>query len=137
MWITRAIQRFLGYSFDFSSVKHSDTVYKVIEYIRRCYFRKISLDDIAQHVQFSKTYLSRIFKEKTGENISSYINKVRVDRAKLLLSDQDLSLVDVAALTGFEDQSYFTKVFKSTTGQTPKNIRKTAVAFKMRQAVES
>ncbi len=88
-------------------------------------------------MQFSKTYLSRIFKEKTGENISSYINKVRVDRANLLLSDQELSLVDVAALTGFEDQSYFTKVFKSTTGQTPKNIRKTAVAFKMRQAVES
>ena len=72
-------------------------------------------------MHFSKTYLSRIFKEKTGENISSYINKVRVDRAKL--SDQELSLVDVAALTGFENQSYFTKVFKSTTGQTPKKYK--------------
>ena len=74
-------------------------------------------------MQFSKTYLSRIFKEKTGENISSYINKVRVDRARLLLADPDLSLVDVAALTGFEDQSYFTKVFKAVTGQTPKKYK--------------
>ena len=123
VWISGALHRFLGYSFDFSSVKHSDTVYKVIEYIRRNYFRKISLDDIAQHVHFSKTYLSRIFKEDTGENISSYINKVRVDRARLLLADQDLSLVDVAALTGFEDQSYFTKVFKAVTGQTPKKYK--------------
>lgn len=123
MWISGALHRFLGYSFDFSSVKHSDTVYKVVEYIRRNYFRKISLDDIAQHVHFSKTYLSRIFKEDTGENISSYINKVRVDRARLLLADPDLSLVDVAAITGFEDQSYFTKVFKAVTGQTPKKYK--------------
>lgn len=122
VWITGALQRFLGYSFDFSSVKHSDTVHKVTEYIRRSYFRKISLDDIARHVHFSKTYLSRIFKEETSENISSYINKVRVDRAKLL-SDQELSLVDVAALTGFEDQGYFTKVFKAATGQTPKKYK--------------
>ena len=62
-------------------------------------------------------------KEETGENISSYINKVRIDRAKLLLADQNISLVDVAALTGFEDQSYFTKVFKAITGQSPKKYR--------------
>lgn len=67
VWITGVLQRFLGYSFDFSSVKHSDTVYKVTEYIRRSYFRKISLDDIARHVHFSKTYLSRIFEEETSE----------------------------------------------------------------------
>ena len=81
------------------------------------------MDGIARHVNFSKTYLSRIFKEETGENISSYINKVRIDRAKLLLADQNISLVDVAALTGFEDQSYFTKVFKAITGQSPKKYR--------------
>ena len=123
VWITGAMRRFLSYSFDFSAVKHSDTVYKVIDYIRRNYFRKITLDGIARHVNFSKTYLSRIFKEETGENISSYINKVRIDRAKLLLADQNISLVDVAALTGFEDQSYFTKVFKAITGQSPKKYR--------------
>lgn len=123
VWITGVMHRFISYSFDFSSVKHSDTVYKVIDYIRRNYYQKMTLDSIAKHVNFSKTYLSRIFKEETGENISSYINKVRVDRAKILLADQNVPLVDVANLTGFEDQSYFTKVFKSVTGVSPKKYK--------------
>lgn len=123
VWITSIMQRFINYSFDFSSVKHSDTVYKVIEYIRRNYFQKITLDDIARYVHFSKTYLSRIFKEETGENISSYINKVRIEKAKMLLSDKSISLVDVSNLTGFEDQSYFTKVFKLVTGISPKKFK--------------
>jgi two-component system response regulator YesN len=123
VWITGAMHRFLSYSFDFSTVKHSDTVYKVIDYIRKNYFRKITLDSIAKHVHFSKTYLSRIFKEETGENISACINRVRVERAKLLLADPNIPLVDVADLTGFEDQSYFTKVFKSIAGVSPKKFR--------------
>lgn len=123
IWITGVLQQFIHYSFDFSAIKHSDTVYKVIDYIRVNYYNKISLDDIAQHVNFSKAYLSRIFKEETGENISSYINKVRIEKAKLLLSDKRCSLVDVANLTGFEDQSYFTKVFKSVTGISPKKFK--------------
>lgn len=123
VWITGVMHRFISYSFDFSSVKHSDTVYKVIDYIRRNYYQKMTLDSIAKYVNFSKTYLSRIFKEETGENISSYINKVRVERAKILLADQNVPLVDVANLTGFEDQSYFTKVFKSVTGVSPKKYK--------------
>lgn len=121
-WITEIMHRFISYAFDFSAVKHSDTVYKVIEYIRANYYKKIALDDIAQHVNFSKTYLSRIFKEETGENISMYINKIRIEKAKLLLADKEISLVDVANMVGFEDQSYFTKVFKAVTGIPPKKF---------------
>lgn len=123
IWITGIMHRFISYSFDFSSVKHSDTVYKVIEYIRANYYRKISLEDIAKYVNFSKTYLSRIFKEETGENISMYINKIRIEKAKLLLSDKNISLLDVANRVGFEDQSYFTKVFKSVVGLSPKKFK--------------
>lgn len=123
VWITEVMHRFINYSFDFSSVKHSDTVYKVIEYIRANYYKKISLNEISKYVNFSKTYLSRIFKDETGENISTYINKVRIEKAKLFLADKSISLVDVANLTGFEDQSYFTKVFKSITGMSPKKYK--------------
>lgn len=129
MWITEIMHRFINYAFDFSSVKHSDTVYKVIEYIRANYYKKISLDEIARYVNFSKTYLSRIFKEETGENISMYINKIRIEKAKLLLSDKGTSLVDVANMVGFEDQSYFTKVFKAITGIPPKKYKETRTKF--------
>ncbi len=122
-WITTTLYRFINYSFDFSSLKHSDTVYKVIEYIRKNYFKKISLDDIANHVNFSKTYLSRIFKDEVGENISNYVNKIRIEKAKLLIIDKKFSLIDIANLVGFEDQSYFTKVFKSIVGISPKKYK--------------
>ena len=123
VWITGILHKFIRYSFDFSSVKHSDTVYKVIEYIRLHYAEKVTLNEIAQYVSFSKTYLSRIFKLETGENISSYINKVRIEKAKLLLADKNANLADIANAVGFEDQSYFTKVFKSVTGVQPKKYK--------------
>ncbi|MCI8407345.1 MAG: helix-turn-helix domain-containing protein [Oscillospiraceae bacterium] len=128
-WITGIMHRFINYTFDFSSLKHSDTVYKVIEYIRANYSQKITLDEIARHVHFSKTYLSRIFKEETGENISAYINRIRIDKAKLLLADKGISLVEVASLVGFEDQSYFTKVFKALTGTPPKRYQESRARF--------
>ena len=101
----------------------------MIEYIRANYYKKISLDEIARYVNFSKTYLSRIFKEETGENISMYINKIRIEKAKLLLTDKGTSLVDVANMVGFEDQSYFTKVFKAVTGIPPKKYKETRSKF--------
>ena len=123
VWITGILYRFISYSFDFSSVKHSDTVYKVVEYIRENYAEKITLDDVAGHVNFSKTYLSRIFKEEIGENMSFYINRVRIEKAKILLGDSQVRLIDVANRVGFDDQSYFTKVFKSIVGTSPKRFK--------------
>ena len=123
IWVNESLRRFIWYSFDFSQIQHSDTVYKVMEYVRVNYNRKITLDDISRYVNFSKAYLSSLFKEETGENISQYINRVRVERAKRFLAEDVISIVEVANRTGFEDQSYFTKVFKSVTGLSPKKYR--------------
>lgn len=123
VWITQIMHRFVSYSFDFSAVKHSDTVYKVIDYIKQHYFTRITLEDVARHVNFNKTYLSRIFKEETGDSFTTYVNKVRIEKSKLMLLDKSIPLVDVANLAGFEDQSYFTKVFKNLVGISPKRFR--------------
>ncbi len=122
-WLSALLHRFIDYSFDFSHIKHSDVVFKVAEYVKNRFAEKLSLDEIAEHVSLSKSYLSRIFKEETGESLSSYINKVRIDKAKLMLLDNGCPLVDVASLCGFEDQSYFTKVFKRLVGVSPKRYR--------------
>ena len=71
----------------------------------------------------SKTYLSTLFKKETGYSISEYINGIRVDRARSLLVNSDIAIVEIARMCGFEDQSYFTKVFRKTTGITPKKCR--------------
>ena len=94
-----------------------------MDYVRVHYDEKISLDDIAQHVYLSRTYLSSIFKEETGQSLFSYINSVRVDKSKRFLLDNSIRLVDIAGLCGFEDQSYYTKVFKRMTGVSPKKFR--------------
>lgn len=122
-WLSALLHRFIDYSFDFSHIKHSDVVFKVAEYVKNRFAEKLSLDEIAEHVSLSKSYLSRIFKEETGESLSSYINKVRIDKAKLMLLDNGCALVNVASLCGFEDQSYFTKVFKRLVGVSPKRYR--------------
>lgn len=123
VWLTGIMHRFINYSFDFTQVKHSDVVYKVMEYVKANYSRKISLDDVARHVYLSRSYLSSLFKEETGMSLFTYINRVRVEKSKLFLLDNTVALVDVASLCGFEDQSYFTKVFKKETGYSPKKYR--------------
>ncbi len=123
IWITGVMHRFIQHSFDFAQIKHSDVVFKTMEYIRQNYDRKLSLDDIAQHVYLSRSYLSSLFREETGQTLFFYINQVRVEKSKLFLMDVSISLAEAAALCGFEDQSYFTKVFRKHTGLSPKQYR--------------
>lgn len=121
--ITDVLHRFISYTFDFAQVKHSDTVYKVMEYVRSNYMKKLSLDEIASSVYLSRSYLSSLFKEETGTSLTSYISRVRVEKSKILLADASLGLADIADMCGFEDQSYFTKVFKKYVGVSPNRFR--------------
>lgn len=81
------MHRFISSSFDFTQVKHSDVVYKVMEYVRRNFSRKISLDDIAGEVYLSRSYLSSLFKEEPDRALFAYINHVRIEKSKQMLLD--------------------------------------------------
>jgi YesN/AraC family two-component response regulator len=123
VWLTGILHRFINYSFDFTNVKHSDVVYKVIQYIKSNYTKKLSLDEIANYVYLSSSYLSTIFKEETGQSLTNYINIIRIEKSKILMLNNNLSLVEISNMCGFDDQSYFTKVFKKITGISPKVYR--------------
>ena len=88
---------------------------------------KITLDEIAEHVSMSKSHISKIFNEGMGVSISTYINRTRIERSKRLLKSTTLTIAEIAVLTGFEDQSYYTKQFKAETGLSPKEFRKRAI----------
>ena len=109
--------------FDYSVVKHADTVYKIMEYVKQNRHRKIQLEELAKLTHFNKAYLSRIFEKETGETLSSFIMRMRVEEAQKLLLETDMSLAQISSLVGFEDQSYFTKAFKAVAAITPGQLR--------------
>ena len=123
IWLNSVIKKYISYVFDFTDVKHADVIFKVGEYVKSNYASKITLDDISNYVYLSKSYLSKIFKEEMNSSLTAFINNIRIEKSKAMLTDNSLTLVEVASLAGFEDQSYFNKVFKKTVGISPGKYR--------------
>jgi AraC-like DNA-binding protein len=122
-WLSSIINRFVSYVFDFSDIKHSDIIHKTVDYIKENYMKKISLEDIADNIYMSRSYVSKIFNQEMNMSISTFINKIRIEKSKQFLADSSLSIAEIAVIIGFEDQSYFTKQFKLFTGLSPKKFK--------------
>ena len=90
------------------------------DYIRKHYREKIYLQDIADSLGLSPTYLSRRFSKDTGECVQDYINRIRVYHASNLLLYSDRTLSEIAFYVGFPNQSYFGKIFKKFKNMSPK-----------------
>lgn len=123
MWLIKVAHKFIGYIFDLKYIKHKDIIYKLSSYVKNNYQSKLSLSDAAAHVYLSRSYLSKLLKDELGCTFTEYVNVVRIAKSKELLKNSALSLVDISNTVGFEDQSYFTKVFKKTTGVSPGKYR--------------
>ena len=93
------------------------------DYVRKHYREKIYLDDVAEELGISPTYLSRLFRKETGSCLQDFINAERVFRAANLLLYSELALPEIAIYVGFPNQSYFGKIFKQHKGMTPKAFR--------------
>jgi AraC-like DNA-binding protein/ligand-binding sensor protein len=107
----------------FRGVRHASALKKAERFIWDNYTRKISLQEIADASGLSAPYFSTIFKEEMGENLSSYLNHLRVEKACRMLTETELSLSKIAGACGFEDQSWFSKIFKSCMGISPGKYR--------------
>lgn len=122
-WISKILERFNDCVFNLSEVKHIDAIYKAMDYIKRNYMNKISLEDVASYVGFSPPYFSTLFKNETSSNFNKYLTKMRVEKSKVMLLDHTRSFADVAYGVGFHDQSHFSKNFKLLTGMSPSQYR--------------
>ncbi len=85
---------------------------------------KISLDDICKKMNYSRSFLCKIFKEMTGETIFSYFNNIKIEEAKRMLADTKLSVSNISYSLGFEEVKYFDFFFKKYVGVTPTAFRK-------------
>jgi two-component system, response regulator YesN len=122
-WLSGIMARFTDQVFNLSDVKHADVIYRAVDYIRKNYMNRITLEEAASHVYLSPAYFSRVFKEEMKDNFNVFVNRIRVEAAKKMLLNDSIQLVDVSTLAGFEGQSYFSKVFKRMTGVTPGKYR--------------
>ncbi len=123
LWLAKEMGRLMDNIFDYSEMRHANMVHQTIQYINEHYQEKITLESLSYQVYLSPTYLSRVFKEEIGETVTSYINRIRIDRSRELLRKKSLSVADIAQMVGFEDQSYFTRVFKKQIGKSPLKYR--------------
>lgn len=105
----------------------SDVIYQIKTYIEEHYSDDIKLEQLAGLVYLSPSYLSRFFKRETGENISSFIQTIRIGHAKTLLRTSSLKTYEVAERVGIPDPVYFSRIFKKATGLKPKDYRNKSI----------
>jgi len=91
---------------------------KACSFIRRNYNRPISLNDVADAASANPSYLSRVFKADMGKTVMAYVNDIRIETAKRMLSE-GVRLKDLVDQIGFNSTSYFITVFRQATGKTP------------------
>ncbi len=103
-------------------------IHNVKNHIMQHYREDLSLEGLASLVYLSPSYLSKLFKRETGENLSTYIQIVRIDAAKTLLRTTPLRTYEVADRVGIPDPVYFSRIFKKVVGVKPKDFRKTKTA---------
>lgn len=96
---------------------------KAIQYISDNYDKKFSLEDIAGYVGISKYYFSVLFKKEKGITFSTFLNTVRIEKAKQLIKNPRITINDVAYEVGFNDAQYFSKTFKKYVGMTVTEYR--------------
>lgn len=117
------VERVSGTISSFRGIPHASALRKAENFILENFTRKISLKEIADEAGLSPPYFSTIFKEEMGENLSKYLNRLRVEKASRMLLETDMSLSEIAANCCFEDQSWFSKIFKAYTGISPGKYR--------------
>lgn len=121
--LQEVVETFSESMFNYIPSKNSELVKKAMLYISQHFNEELALEEVAGYVHLHPSYFSTIFKQSSGSSFKEYLNMVRVEESKRLLSNTDYSIIDIAVAVGFEDQSYFSKVFKKYTGVTPKQFR--------------
>ncbi|OAS16671.1 response regulator transcription factor [Paenibacillus oryzisoli] len=96
---------------------------RALSYIHEKLQADISLEDVAELVHLNPHYFSKVFKQQTGETFIDYVTRLRIEKAKELIGEGQLSLKEVCYLVGYKDPNYFSRVFKKVTGVTPTEYR--------------
>lgn len=113
-----------------NNAKYSKYVEGTINYIHKHYSERVSLEEAADHLRISPSYLSRLFKEETGISFTEYSNQFKIELSKQSIESGNQKIKDLYHRFGFTSYSYFFKVFKDIVGETPQAYAKKFAARK-------
>ena len=120
----RMVKEYCRYVQQYSLRQYSPLIQKVINEINLHLDAPLSLKTLAAQCYISPSYLSNVFKQETGQTLTDYISRRRMERAACLLLTTNARVAVVAEEVGILDVNYFTKMFKNATGQTPTAYRR-------------
>ncbi len=99
-------------------------VQEAVDYIQAHYNENISLADVSDHINISKSYLCDLFKKELNVTIINYITNLRMEKAKELLVSTDMKMYEISLQVGYNDYAYFSQIFKKLTGSTLSDYRR-------------
>ncbi|MNB95587.1 putative response regulatory protein [compost metagenome] len=109
-----------------NDLDHTDEQKRMIakakQFVNRNYMEEISLDSVSKYINISANYFSAVFKKETGTNYIDYVTNVRIEAAKRLLIEQKYKIYEISQMVGYENEHYFSRVFKKITGVSPKKF---------------
>lgn len=104
--------------------KYRDAVSAALEYIDTNYCRQVYIDEACRIAMMSQSYFSHLFKQLTGKTFVEYVNARRINKAAEMLVKGEVSISEICFAVGFNDTTYFNRVFKRGTGLSPRQYRK-------------
>lgn len=107
-----------------SNIPPEEVIAIIKDFIEKNYNKNIKISMFADQYFFSKEYLSKLFKNEYGYGIYEYVQKIRMERAKDLLSDPEINIRSIADRLGYTDNNYFSKAFRNYYGTSPSQFRK-------------
>lgn len=103
--------------------QENSVIARAKEYIQKNFQKDLALEEVAQEVGISPYYFSKLFKEEMKRNYSEYLTDIRIEKARELLLDRELSIKQVCVDSGYSNPNYFSRIFKKWTGLTPTEFR--------------
>lgn len=122
-WLVSMLERIMDSIKEQRAYPNTVLLTAAVQFMEQHLADDISRDDAAGAACMSPSHFSRLMKEKLGRSFTELLNQMRIDKSKELLRRTDMSIVDICLECGFNDQSYFTKVFEKYTAQTPREYR--------------
>lgn len=124
LWHFLGSFRFIPQFREINKVIQGDIIQEAISYMRKNIDKKLTLEDIANSVQYSPSHFGQIFQKKSGHTPLNYFNQLKIQKACQFLDFSNMKIKEIADCLGFYDQYHFSKVFFKLIGETPSAYKK-------------